>query len=97
MWPFNIETKEITGCFVEVICCTKCDWFDQPWHVKNPLNPQRIVCPNCGGGLSGMVGQYLIRAKHGFFYGTSNEYIGFIRKDNEPDVPKPQWPLRAIE
>ena len=85
------KVKEITGCYVRTPCCTKCDWFS--WPLLLPRNgfmmPPRTVCPDCGAELAEIVGQYRVRETKGCFSGTKKEYIGFIRKEIEPDVPTP--------
>jgi len=79
------KITEIIGCFVITPCCTKCDWFSQPFfRVLNKTLPPipRKVCPDCGSPISNMVGQYKIKQTKGFWDNT-NEYIGFIRKESE--------------
>lgn len=79
------KTTEIIGCFVTALCCTKCDWFNQPFlRVGNrTLPPVPIdVCPDCGSPVDNMVGQYKIKETKRFWSST-NEYIGFIRKEND--------------
>lgn len=66
--------KEITGCYVTTLCCTKCNWYSVP------LEPQRSVCPICGSGLVETVGRFQIIETKRFFSGIEREFIGFIRK-----------------
>lgn len=70
------KVKEFDGCFVTALCCTECDWFNQPRH---RIAIPRVVCPKCGGAVKSMVGQYLIKETKKLF-SKEIEYIGFKRK-----------------
>lgn len=76
------KVTEITGCFVETLCCTKCNWFRPPFFKvagRSLPHPPRSVCPDCGEPIKMMVGQYIIKEIKGLF-SKKVEYINFIRK-----------------
>ena len=89
------KINEITGCYTSTPCCTKCEWFSWPLLIARNgfMIPPRTVCPDCGSAVAETVGQYQIRETKGRFSGRKTEYIGFIRKEIEPDVPTPAGAL----
>ena len=62
------------GCFDEINCCIECDWFQSRSFLARP----RQVCPDCGGELRRLAGQYKIRKTKGLF-STETECVGFVR------------------
>jgi len=79
------EIVTTLGRSTETLCCTECNWFNQPSGMAGTgmVLPQTPVthCPVCGGDIVEMEGQYKIRTTIGLWgFCNDNEFIDFIRK-----------------